>query len=386
MIYKLFNNFYILLTLIIFNVLPAVAQKETRADSIIRSSSSNIYENPDKAISSGLAIYDDDKNTLETRVKAMIMVSDAYSSKRDYQKALKCFLMANELSKQSNNVGMKISILNKTAIKYQQLKVYDKAIRYLDEAEKLIVAIPVHDSTQMPLATNLIVRGFIFKEQLNCDIAISYFRQGIAVCKQVKSMDTQPILSIATYNMGNCYTLLNNYGKAKESFNEALMYANKAKAKSLKAFAQKGLAEVYTLEGDYRGSISILESALEISKNVGDLILNREIYKGLSNNYLAINEWDKYQLYQKKYVQIQLDIKESERTSISDSIEEINALQNKKIHDEKMRYGWIIFIVATLAIMIIIFLVKFQIRSIKSLNQLKSNIEEMMRVKQKNIQ
>lgn len=377
MIFKIYNNFYLLFMLSLLSALPANAQKETRADSIIKASALNIYENPDEAIISGLGVYNDTKNTINSRVRAMIMVSDAYSSKRDYQKALKFFLKANELSKQSNNVGMQIRILNKTAIKYQQLRVYDKAIQYLDEAEKLIAVSPVKDSTQIALATNLIVRGFIFKEQLNCDIAISYFNQGIAVCRKINSMPVQPILSIATYNKGNCYTLMSDYILAKENFLESITYADSTNANSLKAFAQKGLAEVYTLEGNYNGAINILESALGISKNVGDLILNREIYKGLSDNYLAVNQWQKYQSFHKQYVQAQLKIKESERTSISDSIEELKSIQDKRISDEKAYYIWAIMLTGLLIISFLFLLYSYQKRSLKSLKKLSDTVENM---------
>jgi len=376
MAFKLYNNFYLLLVLL-FSTLPVVAQKETQADSIIKVNSLNIYENPDKAITSGLGIYNDVKNTINSRVRAMIMVSDAYSSKRDYQKALKFFLKANELSKQTNNIGMQIRILNKTAIKYQQLRVYDKAIQYLDEAEKLIAISPVKDSTQIALATNLIVRGFIFKEQLNCDIAISYFNKGIAVCRKIKNMPVQPILSIATYNKGNCYTLMSDYVLAKQNFLESITYADSTNANSLKAFAQKGLAEVYTLEGNYNGAINILESALGISENVGDLILNREIYKGLSDNYLAVNQWQKYQSFHKKYVQVQLKIKESERTSISESIEELKSIQYKKISDEKTYYTWVIAVIGLAIFLLLVLLYIYQKRSLKSLRNLNGIVENM---------
>ena len=377
MIFKKYNIFYILLMLLLFRALPVIAQSKVKADSIIKAGSLNIYDNPDEAISSGLSIYDDTNNSVIVRVRAMMLVSDAYSSKRDYQKALKFFLKASELSKQTTNTDLKIRILNKTAIKYQQLRVYDKAIQYLDEAEKLISASPVKDSTQMSLATNMMVRGVIYKEQLNCDIAISYFNKGIAICHKIKSISAQPILSIATYNMANCYTLMSDYGLAKANFLESIIYADSTNANSLKAFAQKGLAEVYTLEGNYSTAINVLESALGLSENVGDLILNREIYKGLSDNYLAVNQWDKYQSFHKKYVQAQLKIKESERNSISDSIEELKSIQAKKISHEKTYYTYAILVTGMLSLFSLFLVYRYQKRSRKSLRSLNNVVEKM---------
>src|SRR5690606_38948584 len=113
-------------------------------------------------------------------------------------------------------------------------------------------------------------------------------------------------LSIATYNKGNCYLMLKNYDKAEQSFNDAIEYANNIKANSLKAFALKGLAQVYTQESNNVHSIEVLTEAEAISKDVGDVVLNKAIYSGLSDNYLILNDWKNYQKYHKKYIEAQL--------------------------------------------------------------------------------
>jgi tetratricopeptide (TPR) repeat protein len=83
---------------------------------------------------------------------------------------------------------------------------------------------------------------------------------------------------------------------AIDNFKQSYQYAKKVNASSLEGFALKGLAQVYTLEGKFSEAIPILENALLISSKVNDLILNQELYKGLSENYLALNQWDNFNI------------------------------------------------------------------------------------------
>jgi hypothetical protein len=105
-------------------------------------------------------------------------------------------------------------------------------------------------------------------------------------------------------------------------------------AKSLQAFANKGIAQVYTLEGNYDGAIAKLNEALLLSNEVKDLVLNQEIYKGLSENYLATSQWEKFNIYHSKYQSIQKLIKESERKSISESLDLKKIEITKKLTQE----------------------------------------------------
>ena len=167
------------------------------------------------------------------------------------------------------------------------------------------------------------VRGFIYKEKLNCDIAISFFDKGIKeLSSKNKISENATRISIAKYNKGNCYLLLEENALAEKCFKEAFTSAKKVNAKSLEAFALKGIAQIHTLNGTYDEAISELNQAYSISKKVNDLVLNQEIYLGLSENYLAINQPEKYKEYQQKLMQTQTKLKENERASIENLLQE----------------------------------------------------------------
>lgn len=354
--------------------IQAFAQSNPKVDSLLKNAKLDIYEKPDRVIRIGDSVVNSPKSSIEDKVAGMMLVSDAYSSKRDYQKSLKYFLSANELSKKSDDIALQIKILTKTGVKYQQMQVYDKAIHFLDESDRLIAANPLLDPSNFTKATNYVVKGFIYKDQLNCDIAIGYFDKGIAEFKKANTTINQPNLSIAYYNKGNCYVLLKDFEAAKHSFSEAISYAEKINANSLKAFAQKGLAEVYYNEKQYDKAIGILQDAVSISKNVGDLVLNRGLYISLANNYLAVNNWEGYQKYNKLFLENQSIIKESERRTISDSIDETTMINNQKIALAQKQYFSVIAILSLFILASLLVLYRYQMRSRKSLEMLNSEV------------
>lgn len=376
---------YILFLLVVANSCinsQVCAQNKTYLDSLIRASTLEIYENPDKAIATGQSIFEDPKNNSKSKIRGLMLVSDGYSSKRDYQKSLEYVLKANQLSNQLNDDLLKIRILFKLAAQYQQLKIYDKAIAFLDESEKLSLSFPVRDSVRFLLGNNYVIRGFIYKEQLNCDIAINFFDKGLKEYAGIDEALTSANLSITYYNIGNCYVLMANNEAAKKSFTKSIAVARQVNAKSLEGFSLKGLAEVYTLEGKYNEAIGTLQEALIVSKSVGDLILNQGIYKGLSENYLAINEWEKYRKYHLDYLKTQLEVKESERKSVSISLDETMAVQESKLKAVIPNYNYGILTSILITIIVVIFFIFNYTKTQKSNLKLQELIDDLQKMKQ----
>lgn len=310
------------------------SQDSKDCDNTLNNASNQIYSDPDKVIKIGEKIVNEADNNIDCKIKGYKLICDAYTSKRNYEKALEYLNKANGLLRLSNNALLKIVILNKQGIIYHQLKIYDKAIQYLDQAEQAIMEYPVKDSIHNDLGKNFIVRGFIYKEEFNCDIAINFFDRGISELLKVKSKPVNSTISIAKYNKGNCYILLSNNQLAIENFNQSYLAAKILGAKSLQAFANKGIAQVYTLEGNYDGAIAKLNEALLLSNEVQDLVLNQEIFKGLAENYLATSQWEKFKIYHSKYLTIQKLIKESERKSVSESLNLKKIEIAKKLNEE----------------------------------------------------
>jgi tetratricopeptide (TPR) repeat protein len=366
------NIIFILFFVSLFSTGTLYSQNDGNCNEVINSVSNDIYTDPNKVIKIGNSIVNESGNNIDCKIKGYKLICDAYSSKRDYLKALEYLNKANSLLRFSNNALLKIIILNKTGIIFHQLKIYDKAIQYLDQAEQSIMVYPIKDSIYTDLGKNYIVRGFIYKEELNCDIAINFFNRGISELLKVKSKPSFSIISIAKYNKGNCYILMSNNKMAIQNFNESYSAAKTINAKSLQAFANKGLAQVYTLEGKYSDAIAKLNEALLLSSEVDDLVLNQEIYKGLSENYLATSEWEKSRIYHSKYVAVQKLLKETERKSVSESLDLKMTESELKLKDATTYFYYFLigsFFLLLLIIFLFSVLIKKENKEIASLKK-----------------
>lgn len=76
----------VLLVLPLLNGRFCYAQDTKKTDSIIKVISNQIYANPDKVIAVGNQIIKESGNNVDAKIKGYKLISDAYSSKRDYQK------------------------------------------------------------------------------------------------------------------------------------------------------------------------------------------------------------------------------------------------------------------------------------------------------------
>ncbi|ESU22683.1 hypothetical protein FEDK69T_19410 [Flavobacterium enshiense DK69] len=376
-IIHLFFTGFLFLGILLFG-LESYSQGSKRLDSIIRKNTSEMYKNPDKVIATGKQLLKEAGNDVDIKIRIYKLISDGYSSKRDYQKSLEYVIKANELLPQTKNKLLKISVVNKTGIQYHQLKIYDKAIQYLDQAEKLCLEYSKPDSVRVSLGVNYVVRGFIYKEELNCAIAINFFDRGIKqILKSKNPKNNANVISIAKYNKGNCYLMMSNNASATKSFLESITYAKMIKANSLQAFAQKGLAQVYTIEGKYNQAISLLLEAQSISSGVDDLILNQEIYKGLSENYLAVNDWNQYKKYHLKFLEIQNEVMERERKSASDSLNAIEKENENKFKSEIPGYLYRIIVVVIILMFLIFFFLISTRKAKRNIVDLKETIKSL---------
>jgi tetratricopeptide (TPR) repeat protein len=368
----------------LLTAIPLYSQNYKKLDSIIKVATNEIYSNPDHVIKVGEKVVEQSGDNVDYKIKGYKLISDAYSAKRDYEKSVEYLIKSSELLPLSNDKLLNISIINKTGIQYHQLKVYDKAIQYLDQAEQLISEYPYKDSIHMELGKNYVVRGFIYKEKLSCAIAVTYIDRGIAELMKVKDKsESATKMSIAIYNKGNCYLLMNNNKLALENFEQAAKIAREANAKSLEAFALKGSAKVFTLEGKNTEAVGALNKALNLSSDVDDLILDQEIYRGLAENYLALNQLDQFKTYQLKFIATQKLIKNTERISVSESIGDKELELKVKKAELSTKFYYLLLVLLLFLILIVLFFYVIIKRKKKEIETIKSQIYLLQNQKSK---
>jgi tetratricopeptide (TPR) repeat protein len=287
-------------------------------DSLFKEARLNVYRNPGNAFEVGLALYESPNASPERRMDGLVLVITALNSLRDYESAGNYVQKAISLLDEITAVNTKIAVLNQLGYINQQLRLYDEALKHLDAALELCKQQPMTEVVYAQIGFNHAARGFIYKEQMNCSIALNSFAEAMNYLK--KSGATNSVkanLSIVAYNRGNCLLLLLEHTKALSAFEVSLAYADSIDGQSLLAFAKKGMAEVYTAKGNYNTAIQLLHEAATNAEGIGDLVLNMGIEKGLANNYLALSEWNNYSEHRMKSELLQAQLLSAERKSIA---------------------------------------------------------------------
>ncbi|HET8803708.1 MAG TPA: tetratricopeptide repeat protein [Aequorivita sp.] len=365
---------YIVFSLTILGLFCNIAFAQSDLDSIITVSTIKIYDNPNAAIEIGTSTFEKATNP-QTKIKALMLISNAYLSKRENEKSLEYALKARDYLPEIVSTISKINVLNTIGMQHQQLRIYDKAIEYLDEALALADKTTQKDSINTLLAYNYAIRGFIYREQMSCDIALNYFDKSMEAYKKGLGETRYANLSTLSYNKGNCLLQISQIDSARANFQRAIGYAERVDAKSLLAFAKKGLSEVFTVEGNYKQAIAILNEAEVASEDVGDLILNQGIYKNLSDNYLALNNRESYKLYFEKFTNVQQEIAQKEQITINNSISNLMEEFQLKTEDEISNLRRVQWILMFFSIIVLFFLGRLVFKNHKKYLKIKQKLE-----------
>lgn len=350
------------------------AQNDT--DSILYFATQQIHESPNIAISTAEKLLTNKNITPDIKARAYLIISTAYSSKRGYEKSMEYALSAMDLLPQIKNGNIKINVLNRIGGIYQELQLYEKAILYLDKALESINNLPESEAKTRNLGVNNLLRGFIYREHMSCDIALDYFEKGIDYYKEIpNTIGGNANISNAYYNIGNCFIELDRINEAENSFLESITYAQKADAISSIAFAQKGLSQVYTLQKHYTKAINLLTKALHTSENVGDKVLNRSLYDALASNYLALGDLENYSLYKSKNISVNFEIIKTERKTVDDSISDLMETNSQKIEKLQNRTKTVMIILSILILLALIFMFRNIFNSNRKLKTLKKRLK-----------
>ena len=323
-------------------------------DSLMKKARLEIFDNPEKAITIAKNLLKKEKD-INKSITIYLLLSTANIAKRNFDESLQYILKAKELAQKTNDPKMQISVLVSVAIQYQQMELFSKSLETLNEADILLEKLP--DSVPEKLvetARSYAIRGMIYKSQSNSEIALEKFLISIKNFEKVKvKKNSFANMSVVYYNIGYCYINLNKTEKAKSAFLESINYAQKSNAKSLEAFALKGLAEMHKQKHENEIALNLLIKAENLCKNTGDLVLNEGIYKEMSENYLATGRPDLYQTYNKKYFEMRFKREQNELTSINHSIDNHNKETVKKSSEIKNHYKYLTISVVAISVILI---------------------------------
>lgn len=324
---------------------PVTLRAQEVYDSLFSAAALLVFDDPDQAIALSKELIEQHKDKPERQIEALLITSNAYSSKRDYPKSLEYALKARDINLKRDDPVSQLKILNKIAAQYHSLGVNDKALEVLDEADGVFQMIPAKDSLWLIMGNNNAIRGFVYREQLSCDVAIDYYNRALENYRNSPpDMRRVANSSVISYNKGNCYITLGNLDSAAVNFQRSEILAVDIGANSLQAFSLKGMAEVETMRGEYNDAIRTLERADSLNQSVEDQVLNVGIYRGLSNNYLALKDWNNFLRYEEKYRDASHKVRLSSRETIITLLEDYESEAAEQERKTKTQYGTGIFL------------------------------------------
>lgn len=365
-----------LFLLVFMGTVIFTAQKNN--DSLKKRANSLIYEQPEEAISIASELLKSE-NKVDEIANLYMMISNAYIAKKNNDSSLFYNLKAKNLITKTTLPATKIKILNSVAVQYQQMELYEKALKSLDEAQELTDRFSPNDKIYL-YNTGFInnTRGIIYRNQANTDLALEKFKVAVQNFRKLR-MDkkTAANLSITYYNMASCFMDVSQLQQAYSYFKEAEKYAKMFDDDILTAYNLKGQGEIFFQKNQNGESLKALYLAEKLAEPLGDLVLNGEIYNLLANNNLAINNIKQFQHYNRKSLEIEKTLEHDELRSFDRYLNAQDLEQKEITAKVKKKLNTYILIAIILSVIVLGFLIK-KITDLKKKNHRRKKLTETL--------
>tara|TARA_R110002072_G_scaffold23949_3_gene82041 strand:- start:17685 stop:18845 length:1161 start_codon:yes stop_codon:yes gene_type:complete len=334
------------------------AQNRAMLDSIRAEATLLTYSNPELAIEKGLKLVELSNDAPSSQISGLIIVANGYAILKNHEKVLEYAFMADSVAEKSKNYTDRIRVLGFIGGEYQRLKLGNKALNYLDKAYELSLQQPLPDSLKFLQGNIVFVKGLIQKDNLGCEYAMQYLLQAEEIFKNnLTSKAINTSLGIANNNIGDCYIELGEYEKAKENYNEAILFATKVNSVKIIAYSELGLSKIFSAKGEYLEAINILQKALSSLENINDIAMYTQIYKALSENYSEIEDTENFNKYTSLYLAEEDKLLNEEKKSLNTIVNDISLDNSEKSEAQENKYFYLFIISGMLLLIFLIYII-----------------------------
>lgn len=359
---KLFTVILFICAASLFN-----AQKDKKIDQLIKSANTLVFKNPQKSIEIGNSILKDKNISTGYKISSYMLISNGYSALNDFQRSIEFAITANELSEQSNDHANQIRTLGLIGNQYIRIEMRDEAWHYLNRADKLSQTVKLPDSMKYLIGNINLLKGFLYKRSLDCGHAIKNFNRAISDFQKNRGNGFAVVnLGQAYIHKGYCMMPINK-DSAQISFQKGLMDARKNGAKALECNALIGLCQIMTARKEYHSSTDTLQNALLLSKEIRQTEMENRIYRILSENDLATNNFERHLHYQKMYDSTHAIVIADDVKSVNEIIQKRNEFKHINDASKEKKYRIILSILLLILIFISFFSFYFIKKKIKKL-------------------
>lgn len=230
-------------------------------------------------------------NNILEQAKISVNVSMIYNRKGEYKETIDYASSALTLFEQLDDkkgMGISLNIIGQVYFANGDFKNAAKYFkRYINNA------ILTQDSTE--IASGYANLGSAFSKQQNYDSSLYYTKKALSIQMKLNAL----------YSIGNALQNMATDFQKKGMQDSATYYYERAAEYYEKVDSKAGLAEVYfnlgvteALRGNFNKAIVLQEKSLGISRQIGELFLQKENLFNLSKNYERIGLRDKaFDLY-----------------------------------------------------------------------------------------
>src|SRR5690625_7292013 len=109
-------------------------------------------------------------------------------------------LEAEKLSSHLRSDFVHLKVLAGVAVRYHELGVNDKTLKLLDRIDLFANQIDDKNSIRFGMGNSYAIRGFVYRNQLSCDVAIDYFNRALHAYSIYDDQRSYTNQSVLTYN------------------------------------------------------------------------------------------------------------------------------------------------------------------------------------------
>ena len=200
--------------------------------------------------------------------------------KGNYIEALKKLSTAHSLASKINNQKLVSIALTNMGTIYHNESEYDKALQYFFQS----LTIDKKINNDWGIARNWGVIGLSYFKLNNDSNALEYYRMALQLTSKLGNSNGS---AVWMGNIGDIYFRQKNYPQALNYFQKALAIFTELKNAWVMAEMKIKIAKIYEQEKNYPEANQLLTEALVLSKSIGALDRQKEVYLALSDLYAS---------------------------------------------------------------------------------------------------
>jgi len=298
----------------------------------------------------------------------------------NYDKSLEYYLSSLKVMEKIGDKEGVSSTLNNIGVVYWKLNNYDKALEIYTESLKMMKELKNREGISRSL-NNI---GLIYMTLKNYDKALEFFLETLKITKEIGIKNN---IAYCLNNIGSIYWYLENYDRSLEYYLESLKINKEINNKYGIAGSTKNVGGVYLKLKNYDKSLVYLKKGLKLAKEIKAKDLLQSVYGSFYKLYYGKANYKKsleyYMLYSevkdrifteessKKTAEMQTKYETEKKEKENEVLRKNNEIQNLEIiRQTSIRNS---FIVISLLILILVFVVYQRYRGKKRANKMLSN-------------